>query len=62
MATGTKAGLHLKTIANVHIIAAHNLRPQASAYGTSKLAVLKLAEFLLVEAAVRVAGVLCAPV
>ncbi|KAK8037840.1 hypothetical protein PG991_001186 [Apiospora marii] len=31
-------------------VAAHNLRPQASAYGTSKLAALKLTEFLMVEA------------
>ncbi|KAH8886545.1 short chain dehydrogenase reductase [Thozetella sp. PMI_491] len=41
----------LKTIININSIAAHNLRPQASAYGTSKFAVLKLTEFLLVDAA-----------
>ncbi|KAK8073187.1 Short-chain dehydrogenase/reductase SDR [Apiospora phragmitis] len=35
---------------NINSVAAHNLRPQASAYGTSKLAALRLTEFLLVEA------------
>ncbi|KAK7906582.1 NAD-P-binding protein [Apiospora marii] len=35
---------------NINSVAAHNLRPQASAYGTSKLAALKLTEFLMVEA------------
>jgi NAD(P)-dependent dehydrogenase (short-subunit alcohol dehydrogenase family) len=40
-----------QTIINISSVAAHNLRPMASAYGTSKFAVLKLTEFLLVEAA-----------
>jgi NAD(P)-dependent dehydrogenase (short-subunit alcohol dehydrogenase family) len=40
-----------QTIININSVAAHNLRPMASAYGTSKSAVLKLTEFLLVEAA-----------
>lgn len=40
-----------QTIININSVAAHNLRPMASAYGTSKFAVLKLTEFLLVEAA-----------
>jgi NAD(P)-dependent dehydrogenase (short-subunit alcohol dehydrogenase family) len=44
---GTDGGL--KTLANINSVAAHNLRPNASAYGTSKLAILKLTEFLLVE-------------
>ncbi|KAK8024643.1 hypothetical protein PG993_012709 [Apiospora rasikravindrae] len=35
---------------NINSVAAHTLRPQASAYGTSKLAALKLTEFLMVEA------------
>ncbi|KAK6857282.1 hypothetical protein PG995_007469 [Apiospora arundinis] len=35
---------------NINSVAAHNLRPMASAYGTSKLAALKLTEFLMVEA------------
>ncbi|KAK8102040.1 hypothetical protein PG984_015186 [Apiospora sp. TS-2023a] len=35
---------------NINSVAAHNLRPHASAYGTSKLAALKLTEFLMVEA------------
>ncbi|KAI1081546.1 oxidoreductase-like protein [Whalleya microplaca] len=38
------------TMVNTSSVAAHNLRPMASAYGTSKLAVLKLTEFLMVEA------------
>lgn len=42
-----------QTIVNVNSVAAHNLRPMASAYGTSKFAALKLTEFLLVEAADR---------
>ncbi|RDW58304.1 hypothetical protein BP5796_12234 [Coleophoma crateriformis] len=41
----------LKTVLNVNSVAAHNLRPEASAYGTSKLAVLILTEFLMVEGA-----------
>lgn len=41
----------LKTVVNVNSAAAHNLRPEASAYGTSKWAVLKFTEFLLVEQA-----------
>lgn len=41
----------LKTVVNINSVASHNLRPHASAYGTSKLAVLRLTEFLLVEAA-----------
>ncbi|KAK9782945.1 hypothetical protein SCAR479_01288 [Seiridium cardinale] len=40
-----------QTIINVNSVAAHNLRPMASAYGTSKFAMLKMTEFLLVEAA-----------
>lgn len=40
-----------QSIVNINSVAAHNLRPMASAYGTSKFAVLKLTEFLLVEAA-----------
>ena len=46
---GTSDGL--KTIVNINSIAAHNLRPEASAYGTSKSAVLKFTEFLLGEQA-----------
>ncbi|ETS81148.1 hypothetical protein PFICI_06150 [Pestalotiopsis fici W106-1] len=42
-----------QTILNINSVAAHNLRHMASAYGTSKFAVLKLTEFLLVEAAER---------
>lgn len=41
----------LKTMANINSVAAHNLRPKASAYGTLKSAVLKFTEFLLVEQA-----------
>jgi NAD(P)-dependent dehydrogenase (short-subunit alcohol dehydrogenase family) len=41
----------LKTVVNVNSVAAHNIRPEASAYGTSKWAVLKFTEFLLVEQA-----------
>ncbi|KAI0880212.1 oxidoreductase-like protein [Annulohypoxylon maeteangense] len=40
----------LRTMINVNSVAAHNLRPMASAYGTSKLAVLRFTEFLMVEA------------
>lgn len=40
-----------QTIININSVAAHNLRPMASAYGTSKFAMLKLTEFLLAEAA-----------
>ncbi|KAH6656108.1 hypothetical protein BKA67DRAFT_255623 [Truncatella angustata] len=40
-----------QTIISINSVAAHNLRPMASAYGTSKFAMLKLTEFLLVEAA-----------
>lgn len=43
----------LKTLVNINSVASHNLRPHASAYGTSKLAVLRLTEFLLVEASPR---------
>ncbi|KAI1336685.1 oxidoreductase-like protein [Xylariaceae sp. FL0016] len=39
-----------RTLININSVAAHNLRPMASAYGTSKFAVLKLTEFLMVEA------------
>ncbi|KAI2465394.1 hypothetical protein F4781DRAFT_409436, partial [Annulohypoxylon bovei var. microspora] len=39
----------LRTMVNINSVAAHSLRPMASAYGTSKLAVLKLTEFLMVE-------------
>ncbi|KAI1140045.1 oxidoreductase-like protein [Hypoxylon sp. FL0543] len=42
-----------RTMININSVAAHNLRPMASAYGTSKLAVLKLAEFLMVEAGTK---------
>ena len=41
----------LKTVVNINSAAAHNLRLHASAYGTSKWAVLKFTEFLLVEQA-----------
>ncbi|EXJ66467.1 uncharacterized protein A1O5_10619 [Cladophialophora psammophila CBS 110553] len=44
---GTTDGL--KTLVNVNSVASLNLRPEASAYGTSKFAVLKFTEFLLVE-------------
>ncbi|KAH9907075.1 oxidoreductase-like protein [Xylariomycetidae sp. FL2044] len=40
-----------RTMINLSSVAAHNLRPMASAYGVSKLAVLKLSEFLMVEGA-----------
>lgn len=43
----------LKTIVNINSFAAHNLRPYASAYGTSKWAILKFTEFLLVEQATQ---------
>jgi NAD(P)-dependent dehydrogenase (short-subunit alcohol dehydrogenase family) len=39
----------LKTMVNINSVASHNLRINASAYGTSKWAVLKFTEFLLVE-------------
>jgi NAD(P)-dependent dehydrogenase (short-subunit alcohol dehydrogenase family) len=41
----------LKTVVNINSAAAHNIRPEASAYGTSKWAVLKFTDFLLVEQA-----------
>lgn len=41
----------LKTMVNISSVASHNLRLNASAYGTSKWAVLKLTEFLLAELA-----------
>ncbi|KAM0470078.1 hypothetical protein ACHAPX_010103 [Trichoderma viride] len=41
----------LKTMVNINSVAAHNLRPNASAYGISKWSVLKFTEFLLVEQA-----------
>lgn len=41
----------LKTLVNINSVASHNLRINASAYGTSKWAVLKFTEFLLVELA-----------
>lgn len=41
----------LKTMVNINSVASHNLRINASAYGTSKWAVLKFTEFLLVEVA-----------
>ncbi|KAK7974531.1 hypothetical protein PG989_016379 [Apiospora arundinis] len=44
--TGSAGG----QLININSVAAHNLRPMASAYGTSKLAALKLTEFLMVEA------------
>ncbi|KIX05598.1 uncharacterized protein Z518_06470 [Rhinocladiella mackenziei CBS 650.93] len=47
----TKTADGLKTIVNINSAAALNLRPNASAYGTSKLAQLKFTEFLLVEQA-----------
>lgn len=40
-----------KPLVNINSVASHDLRPMASAYGTSKAAVLRLTEFLLVEAA-----------
>ncbi|KAI1394428.1 oxidoreductase-like protein [Hypoxylon trugodes] len=43
----------LRTMININSVAAHNLRPMASAYGTSKSAVLKLTEFLMAEAGSR---------
>ncbi|KAK7947147.1 NAD-P-binding protein [Apiospora aurea] len=43
---------------NINSVAAHNLRPRASAYGTSKLAALKLTEFLMVEAGQQEQGLL----
>ncbi|KAK8071489.1 hypothetical protein PG997_011692 [Apiospora hydei] len=43
---------------NINSVAAHNLRPHASAYGTSKLAALKLTEFLMVEAGQQEQGLL----
>jgi NAD(P)-dependent dehydrogenase (short-subunit alcohol dehydrogenase family) len=39
----------LATVVNINSVAAHNIRQNASAYGTSKWAVLKFTEFLLVE-------------
>lgn len=47
----TETGDGLKTMVNINSVAAHNIRPQASSYGTSKWAVLKFTEFLLVEQA-----------
>lgn len=41
----------LKTMANINSVTAHNLRPEPSAYGTLKSAVLKFTEFLLFEQA-----------
>lgn len=41
----------LQTMVNINSVAAHNLRINASAYGTSKMAVLKFVEFLLAEQA-----------
>lgn len=41
----------LETMVNINSVAAHNLRPNASAYGISKWSVLKFTEFLLVEQA-----------
>ncbi|RFU74115.1 nad-p-binding [Trichoderma arundinaceum] len=41
----------LKTLVNISSVAAHNIRPNASAYGTTKWAALKFTEFLLVEQA-----------
>lgn len=40
-----------QTMVNINSVAAHNLRVNASAYGTSKWAVLKFVEFLMVEQA-----------
>lgn len=45
----TKSLDGLRTVVNINSYAAHNLRVNASAYGTSKWAVLKFMEFLLVE-------------
>lgn len=45
----TSSNNGLKTVVNINSYAAHNLRSNASAYGTSKWAVLKFTEFLLVE-------------
>lgn len=36
---------------NLNSVAAHNLRLHASAYGTTKLAILRFTEFLMVEEA-----------
>ncbi|KAK8092744.1 hypothetical protein PG999_014331 [Apiospora kogelbergensis] len=47
------AGSAAGQMVNINSVAAHNLRPMASAYGTSKLAALKLTEFLMVEAGGR---------
>ncbi|KAK7972181.1 NAD-P-binding protein [Apiospora saccharicola] len=46
----SSGGRHGGQMININSVAAHNLRPHASAYGTSKLAALKLTEFLMVEA------------
>ncbi|KAK4934402.1 hypothetical protein LTR10_024326 [Elasticomyces elasticus] len=46
-----KTGARLKIMVNIISVASHNLRVNESAYGTSKWAVLKLTEFLLVELA-----------
>jgi NAD(P)-dependent dehydrogenase (short-subunit alcohol dehydrogenase family) len=60
----TKAALplllssQLKTIINLNSIAAHNLRPSASAYGTSKNAVLRFTEFLMMESEIEGNGLL----
>lgn len=43
----------LCTMVNINSVAAHNLRINASAYGTSKVAVLKFTEFLLAEQAAQ---------
>jgi NAD(P)-dependent dehydrogenase (short-subunit alcohol dehydrogenase family) len=43
----------MKTMVNLNSVAAHNLRPNASAYGYSKAAVLRLTEFLMVELATK---------
>ncbi len=39
----------LKTIVNLSSVAAHNLRPDASAYGITKYALLRFTEFLVQE-------------
>lgn len=44
-----KSEAGLKTIVNLSSVAAHNLRLHASAYGTTKFAILRFTEFLLLE-------------
>jgi short-subunit dehydrogenase len=39
----------LKTVVNLSSVAAHNIRPDSSAYGVSKFAILRFTEFLAAE-------------